>query len=503
MIKQTSGFRLFLSSVLLSVLMSHAILLPAQQVSGVVIDAASREIMPFVSIAVVGSTYGTVSNQNGEFTLNLEKFAPADSIGFHYLGYETLMMKVSDLKDGLTVMIHEKPVSLRSISIVANPPGPEELIRRALERKSANYPPVGQKREVFNRTNRASYINTFDVTLKKSDIPEIDHKLIREMVDSMPGYSRSYQDYLYTLYTIPADSGKVKSKVEGIKNVVLKEDDGGGLERVEKVINELFVKKNDDATFWKYKTGILSFKDSHVKVSGLEEDSTAGSKAKKDSLYLKIIPALYYLEGDLFWNWDFIQKTNHYRYQNTGIVGVGGEDAYAISFKGKPGGDYQGMIYISMESYAILRIEYALKETKRDKGLNLLGISYGKEKDEGLLLFEKDEMGYFLKYTMTNNASRYGIDRPFELIRKQKRTLFNKKINEADLRMNFQGMEEDCRESLVVYRESSNQKKFSGVQEKGVKPERITTYSDTIWKGYSIIEPTKQMKEYQAKVRKY
>ncbi|MCX6225509.1 MAG: hypothetical protein NTV01_12300 [Bacteroidia bacterium] len=159
------------------------------------------------------------------------------------------------------------------------------------------------------------------------------------------------------------------------------------------------------------------------------------------------------------------------------------------------------MIYISIESYAILRIEYSLRERKKDNGFDLLGISYSEEKDDGLLLWEKDNLGYYLKYSMRTGSTGYGVDRSFEIIRKQKRPILNKKLNEAALRMNLQVLQEACYETLVVYRESSSEEKFKRIQEKGVKPERITSYSDTIWKGYSIIEPTKQMKEYQAKIR--
>ena len=185
--------------------------------------------MPFVSITVKGSTFGTVSNQNGEFTLNLDKINKSDSVVFQYLGYEAIKIKSNQLKAGMVLEIKEKRVSLKEIDIVANPMSAEELIRKAVENRAENYPVIAQKREVFNRSNKASYINAFDLSLKKSDIPEFDKTLIRQMVDSVPRYSRSYSDYLYTLYTIPADSGKTKNKVEGIKNVVLKEQNGGGL----------------------------------------------------------------------------------------------------------------------------------------------------------------------------------------------------------------------------------------------------------------------------------
>ena len=201
------------------------------------------------------------------------------------------------------------------------------------------------------------------------------------------------------------------------------------------------------------------------------------------------------------WNWDFIRKPNQYRYQNKGIIGIGGEDAYAIGFTGKARANYQGMIYISNESFAILRIEYSLKEGEKGQGIDLLGVNYREEKDDGLILYERDRLGYFLKYSMKSTSTTYGIDRPFEIVRKEKRPILNRKINEADLRLNMKGMQEACYETLVVYREATTAAKFNSVKEKGIKPDRINSYSDSIWKGYSIIEPTRQMKEYQSKVR--
>ena len=95
---------------------------------------------------------------------------------------------------------------------------------------------------------------------------------------------------------------------------------------------------------------------------------------------------------------------------------------------------------------------------------------------------------------------KYGLDRPFEVVRKEKRPILNKTINEAALKLNIQGRQEDTQETLIVFREKSDVEKFKGILEKGAKPERITAYSDSIWKGYSIIEPTRQMKEYRAKI---
>ncbi len=485
--------------VILFVLSLSISLSAQQQVRGIVIDTDTKEAMPFVNIAVVGSTYGTVSNQNGEFTLNLERIGQNDSIAFYYIGYKTFTTIISKLIDGMIIKIKEKPVKIRTIAIIANPYSPKELIQKALERREANYPRILQKREVFTRSNKASYINTFDIRLKKSNIPTITEEIVKEMVDSIPRYNRSYADHLYTLYGIPLDTTKAKHKIEGIKHVILKEDNGGELDRIEKVLTDLFDDETDDNTFWKYRTGILSFKESHVEVTGLENDSLKNVKRKRDSIWRVV--GLYNLRGDFSWEWDFIQKPGRYTYKNQGIIGIGGEDAFALSFSGILGADYQGMIYISLETYAILRIEYSLRQRKSEKGIKLLGVNFNEETDTGLWIYGKDEFGYFPKYTMSRSVNRYGVKRSFEIIRKQKRALFNKKLYSASLDLNLQGYDDSSYETLVIHRDSITNEKFSSIQEKAVKPERITSYSDSIWEGYSIIEPTKQMKEYKAKIK--
>jgi len=494
--------RTYIIYCIILLILGQSMKLAAQdQVRGLVIDATTEKPMPFVNIAIVGSTYGTVSNQNGVFTLNLDIINQTDSIAFHFIAYETFTLGVNDLADGMTIKMREKPVRFRTIAIIANPYSPRELIKIAIERKEDNYPCIAQKREVFKRSNSASYINTFDLLLEKSNIPFIDENLINEMLDSIPRYNRSYTDNLYTLYTIPTDSAKRNNKVVEIKKVILKEDDGGNLNKVEIALKELFGKQSNDKTFLKYKTGPFVFRDSHVQVSGLEDDSTVINDKKNDLLYLDNIFTLYNLHGDMNWNWEFIQKPLRYRYKNMGITGIGGEDAYAISFTGIVGADYDGMIYISIETYAILRIEYSLRKRKKEKKIKLLGVNYNEEENAGLILYEKDEFGYFLKYSMRKSANRYGVKRPFEIIKKQKHFPLNKKLHKVALDINLQGYQESCHETLVVYRENYNEENFKKLTERGIKPERITSYSDSIWKGYSIIEPTKQMKEYNAKIK--
>lgn len=473
-----------------------------KQVNGFVIDSTTEKPMSYVNIAVIGSTYGTVSNQNGEFKIYLDKIEQSDSLAFHFIGYQTHKLLISDLQDGIIIKMEEEQVKLKEITILANPVTVEELINNALYRRGTNYPDVYQKMEVFKRSNRANYIDDFELSLLKSDIKNIDTSFIKTIIDSLPRYSRSYQDNLYTLYSSPENPAVEKNKIEAIKRVILNENNGGDLERIENIMMEAMNKKEGERSIWKLKTGIISLKVDDTD-NNQPQDTSSIIRLNLDSLALLNPSGLYRLTNSEFenWKWEFIRKPERYKYEIEGIVPIGDEFAYAISFKGRMRGDYQGMIYISDETYAFLRIEYSIKTRRKAKGFKLLGISYGDLDDSGLIIYNRDEHGYYLKYSMRSNSTTYSINRAFSLIKKKKRPIIRKKLNEVELDIEFTGRDVTVRETLVVYREELDKDIFDKTIDKGVKSERITSYSDSLWQGYSIIEPTKAMKEYKIKMQ--
>lgn len=57
----------------------------ATKVKGKVIDAATKEPLPFCNVGFVKSTVGTITDQNGFFTIDTQR--PTDSISVQYVGY--------------------------------------------------------------------------------------------------------------------------------------------------------------------------------------------------------------------------------------------------------------------------------------------------------------------------------------------------------------------------------------------------------------------------------
>ena len=84
-------------------LLSNCVLLYGQQITGAIIEKDSNLPVEYVNIGVVGKNIGTVSDQNGNYTLNIALEYHDDTLRFSCIGYHSYSVKVSDfinLNDG-------------------------------------------------------------------------------------------------------------------------------------------------------------------------------------------------------------------------------------------------------------------------------------------------------------------------------------------------------------------------------------------------------------------
>ena len=59
-------------------------------VEGIVTDSATGNVLPFVNIAVSGTTVGTISDMNGEFHLNVPAGMVGKQLSFSSVGYSQI-----------------------------------------------------------------------------------------------------------------------------------------------------------------------------------------------------------------------------------------------------------------------------------------------------------------------------------------------------------------------------------------------------------------------------
>ena len=106
--------------------------------SGKVVDAKTRKAMPHVS--VTDRTVGTVTNDEGEFTLKLK--GEPKSITFSCLGYKTHRLSAAECKaleaEGTPVRMHASSVVLSEV--VVHSMDAKDLVLKAIDKIEDNYP---------------------------------------------------------------------------------------------------------------------------------------------------------------------------------------------------------------------------------------------------------------------------------------------------------------------------------------------------------------------------
>ena len=85
----------------------------AQTVTGKVVDASTGEPIVGASVVVQGTSTGSITSLDGDFTVNC---APGAKLVISFIGLET---KVVDAKDGVVVELAENTSALEEVMVVA------------------------------------------------------------------------------------------------------------------------------------------------------------------------------------------------------------------------------------------------------------------------------------------------------------------------------------------------------------------------------------------------
>lgn len=109
----------------------------AQQItiSGVV-RSVSGEPLPYATIQVVGTTQGTVANENGEFHIKIDK--KNSTFECRNVGYQSRVIRVEN--SSMVIVLEQDNFILKEVEIRANAEDPAyEIIRQAKKNRSAYY----------------------------------------------------------------------------------------------------------------------------------------------------------------------------------------------------------------------------------------------------------------------------------------------------------------------------------------------------------------------------
>ena len=105
-------------------------------IEGKIVDADTKEPLPFVNISVVSKNQGTTTGIDGVFKLSA---TTADSLSISYMGYETVKIAVAD-NSVKSVCLKPKSHELKEVEVSAGENPAFRIVRLAIENASRNDP---------------------------------------------------------------------------------------------------------------------------------------------------------------------------------------------------------------------------------------------------------------------------------------------------------------------------------------------------------------------------
>ena len=477
----------------------------SKPISGQVLDANTKEPLPFTNIVVEGKNKGTVSNIEGYFILDREGIVPDDIVSFSYVGYEAVRMTASRLENTAIVYLQQAIVNIGAVNVSSKSLSAEQILKLVRKNYKKNYPNPSHQQSIFlHKYEKSPFPETNQIIVKNSDFVGLDKKTFQELWGSMPKEFSEYQDALIELYSYDENH-----KIIPTQGISLEEGSSQALiDKMESKLGVLFddIQKStkDKKVYYQFRSGILRYKiknkDSNESVMEENRKDKLNYAVKTDEIKGNILFLLKDYTRLKSKNWDFINNSSKYYYTKEDITVFGNDVVYAISFKPKKRGLFEGTMYISTTTYAVLQLDFAFAPGKQSERFQALGFGHSMNFKKGRVIFEKGKSGYFVKYIYAQEHETASIDRKFSVKKKQKRFLVNKELNEIKVEAKISFDMKSNWELLVLNRKEIASNDFIKVEEPMIiKFKKEFAYNPERWKNRTVIAPTAELKKYKRK----
>lgn len=469
-----------------------------------ILDKETREPLPFTNIVVQGKNVGTVSNSDGYFVLDIENYDADEIVLFSYVGYETLSLRISDLKNVTEVYLIRATVNLNEIQVLSSgAPSVERILKLVRENYSKNHVMPAQKQRIFfHQYEKVPFSKENQLLLKKSNFEGMDNKVFEEIFEMMPEEFIGYQDAVVDLYSendkhrlIPIEAVSLE---EGSQKKLYKEIEN----KLSTFMDAIEKSKDEEDVYFKFRTGIIG-----AKIEPDEDDESIWEENKTDSLNYtirtnEIKNSILFVLRDYAniesKNWEFVNSTRKYRYTMGDVTVFNDELVYEISFSPKNSGVFEGKMYISTSTYGILQLDYAYAEGKQTEKIQILGLGHSMNHKKGRVIYEKREDKYLVKYVYAEQQEFGSIDRNFVIKKKQKRPFFDKELNEMKLSANLAFDMEGYWEILIQDRSKISASQFEAVEQPStMKFRKEYAYTPEMWSNRTVLAPNTELQKYK------
>ena len=484
--------------ILVTILFTNVLI--AQNLTAKVVDANGNPIA-FATVQTSKNT-GVITNEEGYFTINVQD-AINKELTFSCLGFTTTTIAIDTIANNDYIITLEEYISeLNQVYLSNTTPDAYEIIRKVNLNLSKNYKDEKVTYNFFQRNTAYADFDRFEVKINKASglrkkqltgVNKSIDSLTQSIVNSNTVY---FQDYLGDLMIKTKKEAKLKvhkatSLVDNTKNF--------SLDNVQTKAQHLILKYLDTTKTYKLKTGIIKIEDSlSLKSSEREsedkEDTYDVSNLKGDTHNM--------VHSSQSYDNSFLRKIideERYKYEFVDITSLDGELVYMISFKPrKAKSKFAGTLFITDESFAVIKLDYTFGKGKRGEKFNLkllLGVKYVENINSGTILFQKNTQDIYVpKYIKEEEGHYFYVNRPIKFIENSSAK------NKVGFNFVIEGSAKAKNEVYIISNEDLNMETFNTYTElKEIPYQRLKQYDPSIWKNYNAIEPLEEMKSFNAK----
>ena len=412
----------------------------SQQLTGKIIDQEANPVA-YAHIQY-RDQMGVASNLKGVYTLNLQDY-PTDAIfKISALGYKTVILPVSELKEKPRITLVALAEELGEVILTSQKLDIFDLLQQVYLNYRKNHNANGLCFEVLMRESDENHLKDAEFEVDKASFlsKALTQKFNRQIKESLansknnlPSQQRQIESKIYI--TPNQDSLKLKLlQVNQLRNERY-------LAPKNNFIKETFLliqQGLDSENTFKIKSGMIPLGKNH-KVNQLFQIDSSQSKSIKTENERDFYKSLFFNRSPLNLDqYDFIQQFTNYNWKHVKTRLFQDELVYELHFTPKnKKADYSGKLYISKASKAILQASYQLAENRVDRNINLkflLGLKYVANVHQAKVIFKRDSTSnrYLPQYINWKTGQYIYINRPLKL--KENNT---KSSEKTKLKLNF------------------------------------------------------------------
>lgn len=468
----------------------------SQTVTGKILDTDNIPI-PFATIQI-GEDYGVISNDEGNFTILVSNFQPADSVYISCMGYEKIGLQIQNFESKEYTLI-DQVNELSEVYVTDRKLGIDSILYYVNANASKNYRLDNHAFKLFGR--RTEYVvgkvAEFEIekssNFKKKQLEAFNKDFDVLEKSLLNNDSKQYTDMVSTLYI--KDTKNAKLKIEKAVRL-LDESNDQSLEKMTDKGNDIVLKHLDKSKVYTVKSGWFTVSDS-VSLNNRKDkvsDSINAVRFVREAAFNMVKEVNPISEEPEL---DFITDTRKYDYILKDLTFLDNEIVYIIDFKAKrSSANYVGTMYVSNQTFAVLRADYAFLPGREGEKFNLrliLGIKYIEKNKAGSVAYKKDSDGYYYPYYIKSEIDRYFyINRPLKFIENDNSS------NKVEFNFKIEGTFKERTEILTLDVNTVDEARFNAVNEgKTLDYETIQRYDSSIWKDYNVLEPLQEMKDFK------